>query len=85
MTSTSNNQHLSRGPAPRENAKGRYPLAGINEGLWVIIDGDSGTVVGTNLKAVAWTNISEEVQIKLLMNESFARDYATRHGRPLYL
>lgn len=56
----------------------------LNYDDYVVIDKDTGTVLGTDLALVCWNVIPEGVRADITSNDSAACDYATEHGIPLH-
>lgn len=56
----------------------------LNNDDYVVIDKDTGTVLGTNLALVCWNVIPEETRYDITSSDSAAWDYATEHGIPLH-
>lgn len=58
-------------------------VAGLDASDFAVIDMDTGTVLGTNLKLVSMKNLSEEELEEISSSDSAAWDYAYRTGAPL--
>ena len=59
-------------------------LVDVDNDNYVVIDLDTGTVLGTNLVAVQWPK-DEELQEEILSSDSAAYKYAEEHGKTLYV
>ena len=59
-------------------------LLDVNNDDYVVIDLDSGTVVGTNLVAVPWPK-DEELQEEILSSDSAAYRYAHDFGKAIFI
>lgn len=55
----------------------------LSHRLYAVVDMDSGTVLGTNVCLVPWPVDAYE-QENILNSDSYAFDYATENGIPLY-
>jgi hypothetical protein len=55
----------------------------LDEGSWVVIDLDTGTVVGTNIALVRLPD-DDEWRESVLCSDTLAVAHAEQHGIPLY-
>lgn len=55
----------------------------LDEGGWVVIDMDTGTIVGTNVVLVSLPD-DDEWRDSILCSDSAAVAHAEQHGIPLY-
>lgn len=60
-------------------------LAALDYDDYVVIDKDTGTVLGINLSLVRWRGIPEDVREDITSSDSAAWDYANEHGIPLHI
>lgn len=58
-------------------------LKNLNTSDYVVIDLDTGTVLGTNLVVVSFPEDEEEREI-LLSSDSAAFNYGTQYGVPIF-
>lgn len=59
-------------------------LSDLTPDEYVVIDRDTGTVIGINLNIVPWPKKKTE-QENIISSNFFALEYANRRGRPLHV
>jgi hypothetical protein len=60
-------------------------LDGLRSGAWVLVDIDSGTIVGTNVRAVRVSDVPADAIDAAHDSDSDARDLAHAYGRSVYV